>query len=138
MIGPEVGELAEGELGAGRMSEPEEIAARCLEFSAARRTLPRGKHVVVSAGGTREPLDSSALSATARRDGWASRSRPRRAARRGRDAARREPRRPAAGRASMSSQTPTAADLAREALARADADVVLMAAAVADYRPADR
>jgi phosphopantothenoylcysteine decarboxylase / phosphopantothenate---cysteine ligase len=34
-------------------------------------------------------------------------------------------------------ETPTAADLAREALARADADVVLMAAAVADYRPRD-
>jgi phosphopantothenoylcysteine decarboxylase/phosphopantothenate--cysteine ligase len=33
-------------------------------------------------------------------------------------------------------ETPTAADLAREALARADSDLVLMAAAVADYRPA--
>jgi phosphopantothenoylcysteine decarboxylase/phosphopantothenate--cysteine ligase len=32
-------------------------------------------------------------------------------------------------------ETPTAADLAREAKARADADVVLMAAAVADYAP---
>ena len=35
-------------------------------------------------------------------------------------------------------ETPTAADLEREALARADgADLVLMAAAVSDYRPAD-
>jgi phosphopantothenoylcysteine decarboxylase/phosphopantothenate--cysteine ligase len=34
-------------------------------------------------------------------------------------------------------QAPTAADLARETLARADADVVVMAAAVADYRPAE-
>jgi phosphopantothenoylcysteine decarboxylase/phosphopantothenate--cysteine ligase len=33
-------------------------------------------------------------------------------------------------------ETPTAADLEREALARSDADVVVMAAAVADYRPA--
>ena len=32
---------------------------------------------------------------------------------------------------------PTAEELARETLARGDADVVLMAAAVADYRPAD-
>ena len=32
-------------------------------------------------------------------------------------------------------ETPTAADLAREAKARAGADVVLMAAAVADYAP---
>ena len=34
-------------------------------------------------------------------------------------------------------ETPTAADVRREALARADADVVIMAAAVADYRPAE-
>src|ERR671935_2550006 len=35
-------------------------------------------------------------------------------------------------------ETPTAADLEREALARGDdADVVVMAAAVADYRPAE-
>jgi phosphopantothenoylcysteine decarboxylase/phosphopantothenate--cysteine ligase len=34
-------------------------------------------------------------------------------------------------------QAPTAADLARETLARGDADVVVMAAAVADYRPAE-
>ena len=33
-------------------------------------------------------------------------------------------------------ETPTAADLEREALARADADVIVMAAAVSDYRPA--
>jgi phosphopantothenoylcysteine decarboxylase/phosphopantothenate--cysteine ligase len=34
-------------------------------------------------------------------------------------------------------QASAAADLAREVLARADADVVVMAAAVADYRPAE-
>ena len=34
-------------------------------------------------------------------------------------------------------ETPTAAELEREALARADSDVVVMAAAVADYRPAE-
>jgi phosphopantothenoylcysteine decarboxylase/phosphopantothenate--cysteine ligase len=35
-------------------------------------------------------------------------------------------------------ETPTAADLLREALAHGDADAVLMAAAVADYRPAEQ
>ena len=35
-------------------------------------------------------------------------------------------------------ETHTAEDLHREALARADADLVVMAAAVADYRPAER
>jgi phosphopantothenoylcysteine decarboxylase/phosphopantothenate--cysteine ligase len=34
-------------------------------------------------------------------------------------------------------QTPTAADVARETLTRGDADVIVMAAAVADYRPAE-
>jgi phosphopantothenoylcysteine decarboxylase/phosphopantothenate--cysteine ligase len=34
-------------------------------------------------------------------------------------------------------QAPTASDLARETLARAEADVVVMAAAVADYRPSE-
>jgi phosphopantothenoylcysteine decarboxylase/phosphopantothenate--cysteine ligase len=34
-------------------------------------------------------------------------------------------------------ETPTAADLEREALARRGADVLVMAAAVADYRPAE-
>jgi phosphopantothenoylcysteine decarboxylase / phosphopantothenate---cysteine ligase len=34
-------------------------------------------------------------------------------------------------------EAPTAADVARETLARGDADVVVMAAAVADYRPAE-
>jgi phosphopantothenoylcysteine decarboxylase/phosphopantothenate--cysteine ligase len=33
-------------------------------------------------------------------------------------------------------ETPTASDLEREALSRKDADVIVMAAAVADYRPA--
>jgi phosphopantothenoylcysteine decarboxylase/phosphopantothenate--cysteine ligase len=35
-------------------------------------------------------------------------------------------------------QAPTAVELEREVLARSDADVVLMAAAVADYRPAEQ
>src|SRR4029453_2774932 len=59
LIGPAEGELAEGEHGPGRMAEPEELFARCQEVlsqPAASGRL-RGKTVVVSAGGTREPLD---------------------------------------------------------------------------------
>ena len=65
----------------------------------------------------------------------------RRACRRGtsagrpRDPARREHHRASADGVAVVA-TPTAADLEREALARADADVMLMAAAVADYRAA--
>ena len=57
LIGPEEGELAEGELGLGRMSEPDAIFARAEEILGAAGTLD-GRHVVVSAGGTREPLDT--------------------------------------------------------------------------------
>ncbi len=56
IVGPGVGRLASGALGAGRMAEPAEILA------AARRALAQGgplagRHVVVTAGGTQELLD---------------------------------------------------------------------------------
>ena len=55
MLGPERGELAEGEVGMGRMSEPAEIlavAGRLLE----EQTLD-GYKIVVTAGPTRAPID---------------------------------------------------------------------------------
>jgi phosphopantothenoylcysteine decarboxylase / phosphopantothenate---cysteine ligase len=134
LLGPETGELAEGEHGPGRMTEPGMIFARCQEILGQTTTLA-GKHVVVSAGGTREPIDlvrfvgnrssgrmGVALAAEAQRRGadvtlvYANGSVP-----------------PPPGVEVV--PAPTAADLRREMLARADADVVLMAAAVADYRP---
>jgi phosphopantothenoylcysteine decarboxylase/phosphopantothenate--cysteine ligase len=57
VIGPEEGELAEGETGFGRMSEPDAIFVRIRELLGETDTLA-GKSVLVSAGGTREPLDS--------------------------------------------------------------------------------
>jgi len=56
LVGPDEGRLASGAMGAGRMSEPDEI------LEAARWVLGRkgelaGRQVVVTAGGTREPLD---------------------------------------------------------------------------------
>src|SRR3954469_8500336 len=56
-IGPEPGELAEGETGLGRMSEPEDIYGRIRELLGETDALA-GKTVLVTAGGTREPLDS--------------------------------------------------------------------------------
>src|SRR4029077_18805078 len=55
LIGPEAGELAEGEGGMGRMREPEGIFARARELLGESDTLA-GKTVLVTAGGTREPL----------------------------------------------------------------------------------
>jgi phosphopantothenoylcysteine decarboxylase / phosphopantothenate---cysteine ligase len=136
LVGPDEGETAEGELGVGRMVEPDEIVRAAEELLGGSGPL-RGKRVLVSAGGTREALDAVrfvgnrssgrmgvALAAEARRRGahvtllGANLAVP-------------------APPGVELVATPTAADLEREALARAaDADVVVMAAAVADYRPA--
>ena len=136
-VGPDEGETAEGELGVGRMAEPEEIFRAAQDILLGSGLL-RGKRLLVSAGGTREPLDAVrfvgnrssgrmgvALAAEARRRGaevtllGANLAVP-------------------APSGVELVETPTAADLEREALARAsESDVVVMAAAVADYRPAE-
>jgi phosphopantothenoylcysteine decarboxylase / phosphopantothenate---cysteine ligase len=136
VIGPAEGELAEGEEGAGRMAEPEEIYARIEAILGATNGPLAGKRVLVSAGGTREPLDAVRYVGN------------RSSGRMGVALAEEAERRGAAVTLLAANlavpappgvtvvETPTAADLEREALARADADVVVMAAAVADYRPA--
>lgn len=56
LIGPQEGRLASGASGVGRMAEPDEILdAACWVL--ARRGPLAGRRVVVTAGGTREPLD---------------------------------------------------------------------------------
>ncbi|WP_407359723.1 bifunctional phosphopantothenoylcysteine decarboxylase/phosphopantothenate--cysteine ligase CoaBC [Microbacterium sp. LBN7] len=55
IVGPADGELAGGDSGPGRMSEPEEIFAAAQALLAPRDL--EGLRVVVSAGGTREPID---------------------------------------------------------------------------------
>lgn len=58
-IGPDDGRLTGADSGPGRMSEPDQIAARAMEILA-RRTVKRdlmGVTLLVSAGGTREPID---------------------------------------------------------------------------------
>jgi phosphopantothenoylcysteine decarboxylase/phosphopantothenate--cysteine ligase len=136
LVGPEEGELAEGEHGPGRMSEPEAIFGRCLELLGAAGPL-RGKHVVVSAGGTREPLDSVRFVGN-RSSGKMGVAVAREARRRGAHVTL------VAANLAVATpqgvdvvQAPTASDLAREVLARDGADVVVMAAAVGDYRPVD-
>ena len=136
LIGPEEGELAEGELGLGRMSEPEAIFARAQEILSAAGTLD-GRHVVVSAGGTREPLDTVRYLGN-RSSGRMGVAVAEEAARRGAHVTLLAANVgiPVAPRIETV-MTPTAADLAREAFARDGADVIVMAAAVADYRPSD-
>jgi len=56
VIEPEVGVLASGLTGIGRLAEPAQIA-EAVEHLFARSGDLEGVHVVVSAGGTREPID---------------------------------------------------------------------------------
>src|SRR5581483_220118 len=137
LVGPDEGDTAEGELGVGRMSEPEEIFRAALELLNGKSAL-RGKRVLVSAGGTREPLDAVRYVGN-RSSGRMGVALAAEARRRGADVTLL-----AANLAVPAPEgvelvrTPTAADLEREALARAaESDVVVMAAAVADYRPAE-
>ena len=136
LIGPEEGELAEGETGLGRMSEPEEIMARCRVLLGERGPLA-GKQVLVSAGGTREPLDAVRYLGN-RSSGRMGVALAEEARRRGADVtllAANLAVRPPSGVTVV--ETPTAGELADETLSRSAIDVVLMAAAVADYRPTD-
>ena len=60
MIGPEIGEMAEtGESGSGRMSEPMDIAVAVEAFFAPDRSAGplAGRHVLITAGPTHEPID---------------------------------------------------------------------------------
>jgi phosphopantothenoylcysteine decarboxylase / phosphopantothenate---cysteine ligase len=135
LIGPEEGELAEGETGAGRMTEPEDIFARCQVLLGAGGRL-HGRRVLVSAGGTREPLDAVRFLGN-RSSGRMGVALAEEARRRGAEVtllAANLAVRPPGGIEVV--QTPTAADMAAAAEARRDYDVVVMAAAVADYRPA--
>ena len=137
-VGPVEGELAEGENGVGRMAEPEDIFARAEELLAERPRVSdglRGKRVLVSAGGTREPLDSVRYVGN-RSSGRMGVALAEEARRRGADVTLLAANLSVPAPAGVTVvETPTAGDLEREALARADSDVIVMAAAVADYRP---
>jgi phosphopantothenoylcysteine decarboxylase/phosphopantothenate--cysteine ligase len=134
LIGPEEGELAEGESGLGRMSEPEEIFRRAQQLLAPPDLA--GKRVLVSAGGTREPLDAVRFLGN-RSSGRMGVALAEEARRRGAEVTLLSANLTVAPPVGIEVvETPTAEVLLREALARADADLVLMSAAVADYRPA--
>jgi phosphopantothenoylcysteine decarboxylase/phosphopantothenate--cysteine ligase len=136
LVGPDEGETAEGEWGVGRMVEPDEIFRRSRELLGESDSLA-GRRVLVSAGGTREPLDAVRFLGN-RSSGRMGVALAEEARRRGASvtllAANLAVTPP---RGIEVVETPTAAAMLEEVLARADADLVLMAAAVADYRPAE-
>ncbi|NHI16307.1 bifunctional phosphopantothenoylcysteine decarboxylase/phosphopantothenate--cysteine ligase CoaBC [Microbacterium excoecariae] len=144
MVGPVSGELTGGDSGPGRMAEPEDIHAVAVRELSGGSAGAGGQEWFVAAGGTREPLDPVRFLGN------------RSSGRQGIEVARAAARRGA-------SVTLVAANVGAEVLARvtgearirvvqvsttdelqraADehaprADVVVMAAAVADYRPVE-
>ncbi len=135
LVGPVEGETAEGESGLGRMAEPGEIFERCQALL--RPASLAGKRVLVSAGGTREPLDAVRFVGN-RASGRMGVALAEEARRRGANVTL------LAANLSVPApvgvnvvETPTAGSMLDAALERADVDLVLMAAAPADYRPAE-
>ncbi len=135
LVGPDEGEMAEGEWGVGRLAEPHDIAARVAQLLAPGSLT--GRRVLVTAGGTREPLDSVRFLGN-RSSGRMGVALAEEARRRGADVILL-----AANLAIPAPHgvetipTPTSQAMLDAAVALADVDVVLMAAAVADYRPAE-
>jgi phosphopantothenoylcysteine decarboxylase/phosphopantothenate--cysteine ligase len=145
IVGPGIGRLTGADSGPGRMEEPDTIVAAALAaLSAHRGEHPAGpeqdltgRHVLISAGGTREPLDpvrflgnrssgrqGVALAEAARARGAAVTL----------VAAHLEV--PAPTGVSVEGVSSTLELQERMRANAATADIVIMAAAVADYRPA--
>ncbi|MFC0682349.1 bifunctional phosphopantothenoylcysteine decarboxylase/phosphopantothenate--cysteine ligase CoaBC [Lysobacter korlensis] len=135
IVGPASGQLTGADAGPGRMAEPEEITAAALAASGVRDLA--GKRIVISAGGTREPLDPVRFLGN-RSSGKQGVALARAAAARGAEvllvAAHLEVPVPPGMQVREVGTALELADAMREESAGSDA--VIMAAAVADYRPA--
>jgi phosphopantothenoylcysteine decarboxylase/phosphopantothenate--cysteine ligase len=136
LIGPDDGETAEGEFGVGRMAEPQEIFQRVQELLGARIGSLAGKRVLVTAGGTREPLDAVRYVGN-RSSGRMGVALAAEAQRRGAEVTLVASNLTVPAPAGVDVvEAPTASDVERAA-SGSDADIVLMAAAVSDYRPSE-
>lgn len=136
VLDPVAGRLTGSDTGPGRLPEPEAIAQVALALVSTPAQDLVGRHVVISAGGTREPLDPVRFlgNRSSGRQGVA-------LARAARDRGARV----TLVAANLTVPTPAGLDVVhaetgaelRDAVRAAakDADVVVMAAAVADYRP---
>ncbi|MGH2782706.1 MAG: bifunctional phosphopantothenoylcysteine decarboxylase/phosphopantothenate--cysteine ligase CoaBC, partial [Thermoleophilaceae bacterium] len=139
VVGPDTGALASrGEAGAGRLAEPAEILA-AIEAALTVGGPLDGLRVLVTAGGTREPIDSVRYVGN-RSSGRMGLALAGEAARRGAEV------RLVAANVGLPAppgvrvtEVESAAELLEAARAAfVEADVLLMAAAVADFRPAER
>ena len=132
IVGPESGPLAGGDTGVGRMAEPEQILEAAV---AAFPSDLRGRRVLVTAGGTREAIDPVRYIGN-RSSGKMGHALATEAARRGAEVT--------LVTTSDLATDPTvkvvpveSAQQMAEAVGAVEADIAVMAAAVADFRPAD-
>ncbi len=134
-VGPDAGELACGWEGEGRMSDPPRIAERAQELLGPRDLV--GVRVLVTAGGTREPIDTVRYLGN-RSSGKMGFAVAGRAARRGAEVVLVSGPSALATPAGVHRVDVVSALEMRDAVLRefARADVVVKAAAVADFRPA--
>ncbi|HWC30523.1 MAG TPA: bifunctional phosphopantothenoylcysteine decarboxylase/phosphopantothenate--cysteine ligase CoaBC, partial [Dehalococcoidia bacterium] len=136
-VGPEAGRLASGHSGAGRLAEPLTIVG-AAKYELAKQGDLAGKRIVVSAGGTREPIDPVRV-ITNRSSGKMGYALAEAARDRGASVTlvSTEPGLPLPYGVELMA-VETVAQM-REAVLHATsaADVLIMAAAVSDYRPAE-
>ncbi len=130
VIGPEQGSLAGGDTGMGRVAEPEDIVAAAGDILGGDG---RGRRVLVTAGGTREPVDPVRFLGN-RSSGKMGHAIADAAVRRGYDVTLVTtaglPTHPAVKMIRVET-----ADEMLSAVAGVEADVAVMAAAVADFKP---
>jgi len=141
VVEPDVGRLAGGDEGAGRLADPERITSAVLAALESHDGPLSGRTVVVTAGGTREPIDPVRV-LTNRSSGRQGHAIAEVAARRG-------------AKVVLVTASPLSLDASIDALVErrdvetarhmcdavlevaSDADVVVMAAAVSDFRPVE-
>ena len=135
LLGPAEGRMASGLVGRGRMVEPEEILGH-VRLALGRKGPLAGRRIVVTAGGTQEPIDPVRFISN-RSSGKQGFAVAQVALDRGAQVTL------VAGPTALSApigarrvDVTTAAEMAEAVLAVADADALIMAAAVADFRPA--
>jgi phosphopantothenoylcysteine decarboxylase/phosphopantothenate--cysteine ligase len=139
VVPPETGHLAGGDVGVGRLADPERIVSAVVDALSRRghedhvRDLA-GRRVLVTAGGTREPIDPVRV-ITNRSSGKQGHALAEAACRRGADVVLVTTTSLPASPGIDVVRVETAADLEQAVAGHDTADVVVMAAAVADFRP---
>jgi phosphopantothenoylcysteine decarboxylase/phosphopantothenate--cysteine ligase len=136
VLPPETGRLAGGDLGAGRLAAPQAIVAAATRIVGAASSSLAGTKIVVTAGGTREPIDPVRFIGN-RSSGKQGHALAAEAAARGAQVTLVTTTDPTTSTHGVAVVHVETADQMAAAVfdVAASADVVVMAAAVADFRP---